>query len=392
MKIVYRDLVYKLILLSIIVYPINYTIGGLRLLDFIFFLMFFLSLKFVTVKKNNLLIVLPFFILLVLSIMMGDIFTDNALNYERIIFIYKYSYPFILIMILYNLNLTKNQLDKIFNFALFSYIVLVLWVYLYLYLKLHNMISGSFRPSFPFSNDFWISDAHLYSATLAVGLLFFSLFKNYSIKYKIPFVIISFGAIILTGSRSGLLVFIIGIFIYGIVNIKKFIVYLPIIIGTISVFMVLSNFIEIPHNYMLLVERASNFDVSNDASSMGRITKMLVGINDSSYILYLLGVGLMQSSYTWYDSLVGILMSHVGLLGFISFFFVLYVFRLNTINIPIKSHYKIIFTIVLYCYIIANFITEYFFISRSVFPIVIYLFILHYSIKSQYEESKIIRI
>jgi hypothetical protein len=378
----HQKIVFILLLLSIIVYPINYSIGGLRLLDVSFLLMFLFSLKFITIRKINLLYILPFFIVFTVSILIGNILSDNVINLTRLIFIYKYSFPFLLIMILYNLKLNKLQLKKLLNYTFLSYIFLVLWVYVYLYLVANGNIHGSFRPSYPLSNDYSVSDAHLYSSTLSVGLVFFVLFyryTNYSKALLLLFLPVSLGAVLLTGSKSGLAIIIISILAYSLLNIKKILSWTPLIFILLILAMAIF-YIEIPKNYISLLERATTFHI--DESTLSRIIKMFIGIKDAENAFFLVGAGILNSSLIWYDSLIGILMSHSGLLGFLSFFFILYVFWLNTMLINVKKNeIKNIFTIVLLGYILANFITEFFLLSRSVFPIIIYLFITYQYLK-----------
>jgi hypothetical protein len=379
----YKKIVFLFLLLSIIVYPINYSIGGLRLLDVSFLLMFIFSLKYIKVRKINLLYILPFVIVFTISILIGSILSDNVINLTRIIFIYKYSFPFLLVMILYNLNLNNLQLKKLLNYTFFSYIFLVLWVYVYLYLVANGNIHGSSRPSYPLSNDYRVSGAHLYSSTLSVGLVFFVLFykyTNYSKALLLLFLPVSLGAVLLTGSKSGLVVIIFSILFHSLLNIKKILSWTPSFF--ISLMLVMAIFyIGMPKSHMYLLERATTFNL-NDESYLSRITKMFTGIKDAENTFFLVGTGILTSSLTWYDSLIGILMSHSGALGFLSFFFILYYFWRNTMLINVKkSEIKNIFTILFFGYILANFITEFFLLSRSLFPVIIYLFITYQYLK-----------
>jgi hypothetical protein len=139
-------------------------------------------------------------------------------------------------------------------------------------------------------------------------------------------------------------------------------------------------------NLMFVVSRVVDLSFLDNIGHYSRVVKTLIGINDASIFHYLIGVGIFKSSLIWYDSLVGILFSHVGLIGFVVFIYLL--FRLMMAN---KSYldkntamYNYLFIAILVCYFIANLITEFFLISRSVFPIVLYLSILYHYQKLEY--------
>jgi hypothetical protein len=138
----------------------------------------------------------------------------------------------------------------------------------------------------------------------------------------------------------------------------------------------------------MLVERITSTEFSNDSSFLGRIKKFGIGLADSERVYFFIGTGVLHSSLVWYDSLAGSLMSHVGLLGCTIFFLILYKLRKNTVHSGQKDKKKAtMVTILLICYVVANLITEYFLVSRSVFPFLVYLFILHQYIKLENYDS-----
>jgi len=381
-----RKLSYILLLLSVVSYPINYSVGGLRLIDVLFFIALFVSMPFLTLKKNNLLLVLWFLIVFWMSILLGNLFIGNF-SVERIIFVYKYLYPFCLILIFYNLNLSSKQLIFLMKLMFFSHIALSVWVFIYIYLVSTGQIHGSFRVSFPFSNDYASSDAHLLSSVLAIGAVFFTMFfkKLYS-SQLIFFVLLVFSisAIVLTGSRTGLLIFIIGICLYSLSIDKKslsVVFWLLVSIG-MGLGLFVSSGVPIPDEIMILTDRIMGTDISTDSSFLGRIEKTGIGLSESGRMYFLLGVGVLHSELVWYDSLVGSLMSHVGLLGSMIFIALLFKFWRNTVYAAkTKTKSAKIVTIMLLCYVIANLITEYYLVSRSVFPFLVYLLILREYIK-----------
>ena len=208
-------------ILSIMAFPINYSWQSLRLLDIFSIVMFLIALPFVSIKKENLVIVSLFFVIFFFSILIGT-FSIVEFDSKRLIFIYKYLYPFLLVLVFYNLNLNRFQLKTLVKYMFFTHIFLVIWVYVYIYMVSVGQIHGSFRPSFPFSNDFLASDAHLYSSVLAIGTLFFTMYFKYINSSKFLFLILSLTAILLTASRTGILVYIIGMIMYLVFFKKNF--------------------------------------------------------------------------------------------------------------------------------------------------------------------------
>lgn len=380
-------------ILSIMTYPINYSWQNLRLLDIFSIVMFLIALPFVSIKKENLVIVSLFFVIFFFSILIGT-FSVVEFDSKRLIFIYKYLYPFLLVLVFYNLNLNRFQLKTVVKYMFFTHMFLVIWVYVYIYMVSVDQIHGSFRPSFPFSNDMMTSDAHLYSATLAIGLIFFTMYykyTRYSLVAFLIFLLFSLGSILLTGSRSGIIVFMLAMSIYMLLN-KKRIIYFILSIVSLPLFFLGVNYFEmsLPVEYFRGLDRILSTDIFNDSSFLSRISKSLIGINDSKEAYFLLGIGSLHSTLVWYDSLIGILMSHTGLLGSIVFFLVLNKFRknnnyLNSKNNEMKNNFLIILT----SYIFINLITEFFLVARSVFPLLVYLFILHQFMKL--EDFKLIK-
>ena len=336
MTISLRNFSFVLLLLSAIAYPINYSTVGIRILDILFFLSALVSLPFLTLKRNNLLLVLLFFLVFLISILCGFILVGDF-NSEKLIFLYKYFYPFALIFIFYNLNLDYTQLNTLLKCMLASHVALVVWTFVYNYLVSTGQLYGSFRPSFPFSNDFLRSDAHLYSSVLAIGTLFFTMFFKHMYSSKIAFlifVVLSVAAILLTGSRTGILVYLIGMTMFLILIEKRLLVIIFALIFLSSLTFLVINFsdIQIPDEYVRLIDRITSTDFSNDSSFLGRIHKLAIGLADSERAYFFIGTGVLHSSLVWYDSLAGSLMSHVGLLGCTIFFLMLYKLRKNTVH------------------------------------------------------------
>jgi hypothetical protein len=139
---------------------------------------------------------------------------------------------------------------------------------------------------------------------------------------------------------------------------------------------------------MFVFKRIVDFSFLDNISRYSRIIKMNIGIEDAAIFDYLIGVGIFKSSLIWYDSLIGILFSHIGLIGILVFIFILFRLALNNGEYLNKDtmKYNYLFMVVLVCYFIANLITEFFLISRSMFPVALYLSILYHYQKLAYNK------
>jgi len=397
-KISLNKICFFLICFGLISFPINYEIiSSFRLIDLIFFvlliLFFFLNPK---IDKLQLAIfsLVAFFYLI--SNLIGS-FDCHFFDFSKLGFIYKYLFIFIIPWVVVSVVKTKKQIRVINRILLINFVFLSSWTYIYIILLKNERIIGSFRPSFPFSNDYMASDAHLYSAYLGFFIVAYLCYfrKFFSHNGMIFITILTNGIVglILTGSRSG--VFIVGLFIfiyilYFILNTfslkslfveKKlfvyFVLFLFIILGLTMIFrQYLDVFLS---NYEKLFQRAFNFSLLDDQSSKGRIYKLVVGIEDSKYSGFLLGLG-MYSSLIWYDGLFSILLAHGGISFIFSIFLFYYLIIRKVVIHSVSQKDYLLFLLLAFIYLIANMITEYIFVSRNAFPILVMLSILYVSI------------
>jgi hypothetical protein len=94
----------------------------------------------------------------------------------RLVFLYKYLFIFVLPWVFVAVVRTDEQIKIINKLILINFILLSSWTYIYLILLSNGSISGSLRPSFPFSNDYGVTDAHLYSSYLGFFLVTYMLY------------------------------------------------------------------------------------------------------------------------------------------------------------------------------------------------------------------------
>lgn len=390
------DILFKLLIIAILLSPFNYNIYSIRPLDIVLMIFILFALPIIDIKSSNFKSVLLFFVIFTVSMAMGALFSTNDSSILRGLFLYKYLLPFLLIAVLYSIPFSSRQIDLLVKFLLFAYLFLVIWVFVavmdhILFAPRHLV---AFRPAFPFRDNPFHSDAHLYSVYLSIGLMFFiGIYDklNISTYYKIPFIIISATALLMTGSKVGILILLIGFILSLFIMKKKYIFYT---IGAVSFgFLFIYSLshisflnIEIVNHFIFLSKRTINYDILNHISEMSRVKKMFIGIDDASIFDYIIGIGIFKSTLGWYDSLIGSLMSHVGLIGITAFIYILIRLALNNqkyLDSNTKAYYYL-FIILLVCYFIANNVTEFYLVSRSVFPFILYLAILYHYMRLEY--------
>ena len=397
------DILFKLLMLAIILSPFNYNIYSIRPLDIVVIIFILLALPIIDVRSSNFKSVFLFFVVFSASIIMGSLFSTNETNIFKGIFIYKYLLPFLLIAVLYSMPFNAKQIDTMLKLLFYIYLFLVFWVFF-------DMIEHSFkqnaypqhRPAFPFRDNSIakLSDAHLYSTYLSIGLIFFmGIYNKLNISkyYKIPFVAVSLLALTLSGSKTGVLVLLVGLFLllFKINNLlfkinKKYILYAGV--GIISFYVslhTLTTLNVLSYNFMFVLNRIFDFSFLDNLSQYSRVVKMGKGIEDAAIFQYLIGTGIFKSSRIWFDSLIGALFSHIGLIGILVFLYLLFRLVLNNRKYLNRDtmKYNYLFIVILVCYFIANLITEFFLISRSVFPFVLYLAILYHYMRLEYTEN-----
>ena len=390
------DILFKLLIIAILLSPFNYNVYSIRPLDIVLVIFILFAIPIINIKSNNFKISSLFFVIFTASIVMGALFSTNETHILRGIFIYKYLLPFLLIAVLYSMPFSSKQIDQLLKLLFYVYLFLVFWVFAdmidYRFIEQRTYIAH--RPAFPFRDNSIekLSDAHLYSTYLSIGLIFFiGVYDKLNISnyYKIPFIIISLLALAITGSKTGVLVLLIGLFLLLLKTKKKYIVYAGS--GLVAFFALYYTFVKldiINIKYMFVFKRIVDFSFLDNISRYSRIIKMNIGIEDAAIFDYLIGVGIFKSSLIWYDSLIGILFSHIGLIGILVFIFILFRLALNNGEYLNKDtmKYNYLFMVVLVCYFIANLITEFFLISRSMFPVALYLSILYHYQKLAYNK------
>ena len=331
---------------------------------------------------NWLFILLTFFAINGASIALATIGGASG-DPESLIFVYKYFLIIILPMLM--LSLLKNSFRiKIFEImSLVSFVSLIIWSYYYVLAVEAGTIFGVSRVSFPGSDTFLRADAHLYSNYLAMSLLFYFLYLRHSFGHNFLFSILligfGFGAMVLTGSRNGILVFSLGILLWYFLTATSGRINISVRSGLrLSAFLICLAlgffflFEEMVDFFSSAAERAFLFQFSGDESSEARIVQLSIAIDDwlSSSVLF--GASILGASFRWYDTGLGILLVHFGLVGFI-FLSLLMFLAIKVLTRDLSSPLSRVSLVLLLVYCFSNLITEFALVTRSLLPVVAYI-------------------
>ena len=142
-----------------------------------------------------------------------------------LVFYYKYLLIFLIPWIFIDVVNSKKRIIMIVSILYYIFFTLIVWVYIYYILRLEGIIQGNPRVSYPFSN-YHMSDAHVYSSYLSFTFIAYQEYiKKMLVHTSIHSYIVSIlavGAILLTGSKTGLLIISIYFIIICIRFIKHF--------------------------------------------------------------------------------------------------------------------------------------------------------------------------
>ncbi len=372
------------LILCIISFPFGFQIApAIRLLDI--FIILFVLLSYYEIKAYGVyfysLIILLFVFLI--SSTLGFI-DQKDFKPEGVIFYYKYFIPFIFFSSISKFSISDEKLKRLVNFSFGIFSFLILWVFAYYAFKFSGAIVGHTRVSFPFS-DYESSDAHLYSVYIGLSIVFFTFF-HYQVKRNLIsklIYVLAIPALLATGSRSGLLLIIIFSSLYILLTYP----YLFILLGVISI-SIFSIFLSIfdkdmsktdPDSFLdliyPLIQRAINFDLSDDDSASTRVESLRISVDETMDTFHVFGNGFFYSKLGWYDGTFSNLLANGGILSLLVLFIILSIFTLEMYKRSrICKHYLLVcFTT---AFFLVNSITEYFLVTRGFFYFIIYYFLI----------------
>jgi hypothetical protein len=355
---------------------------GLKLNDLFFIASFLAALLFLHLNQK-LIIGLLITVALILISIARNIGSLQVEETDRLIFLYKYGLIFLVPIVAWACINSLWKIRIIERVLFGAFLFLIFWVYLYNYQVQEGIIVGLSRVSYPGSENFLISDSHLYGNYLAVSLLFYFLYYRVQAQHKyiltLVIVALAIGAIFLCGSRNSIVAITVGflfwifvgfynrgLFISQSYTISAFVVLLCFLVFYILFYDNVSDF-----NYAL-ISRALNFSLANDLSALGRVKKFHIALDEWYSTSILFGAGLLGSSVLWYDGAFPVILVHAGLLGVAAFglFSIQFFLRYGRFACDSRVRASLVFFLV---YLVTNFITEFALVTRSILPIALYI-------------------
>lgn len=362
-----NDLIFFLLIGGIIFLPINLDLFfSFRFTD-LFIMSATLTLSFHKISKSHYYLIL----ILIISSAISLISTELK-QLETIGMLYKISLPFILFNLLKRLD--SYKIRKLNTVLFYVSLFLSIWAITYPFLILNGIVHGNFRPSFPFS-DYNISGAHIYSNFLVFSMIAFLEIWFYNKRFSLLKLLISlifFTGILACGSRNGILILAIYFFLKLKPSryIKKHKLRIFFITTIAAIIIVQLSNIEIYGKLLEIFERLSsravNIDLS-DQSSSNRLVKLSIAIDEWSKNGYLFGKGLFSTNLIWYDGLIAHLIAYFGIFSIV---FLLLLFN----KILHLRKFNKLTSLIFLLYLISNFITEFYLVTRSIFPFLLILF------------------
>lgn len=379
-----RNIAFSFFCLAILLVPINYQISGIRPTDVFFYLSFFTILISGIITTSRFVIIS---IVLVLSILLISnfigIYHTNVYNEIGWLFIVKYINIYAYYIVTSNVLKEKEQFIIVNKIFIFIYKILIFWVFIYIILRNTGVIVGNFRPDFILTNDYNITGGHLYSAYLGffliVYIFYWRSFFLHNFLYSFFIITTGFSALMLTGSRGGVVILGLGVFISQIKQLffqKKYKVkrvILLFIIILITGYWQFGYKLDELYFYNLL-DRSIQFQLTHDTSSLIRVQKFETAISELEASGYIFGVGTVSAQYLFYDGIIAIILAHGGLsLLTIMVVTLFYIFS-SIYRSAMPLHNKILLYELVIFYLILNMITEYIFVTRNAFPVLIFIY------------------
>jgi len=395
---------FLLMLLLIITYPVNYRLlAGMRPVDVVLlvFAVWGMSQRCIRMTGAYFLL-LVFAMLMLLSTWFGILFIGIR-HPENFIFFYKYAVPFLCIWLVVSASISERQVCRLLQTLLLSLVFMVI----YEFCSLAKMVSASpelvakFRPNFPFTPPFgseggYLGDAHLLAAYLSTGLV--AVFLSHQLGllklrllFYYPLLLSVAVAMLLTGSRNGIVtsgavvsLFLLSVLMKGLlsenrplrVTKRSFRLYALVLLLICGMFFVSAECSQRMGKAERILDRAFSFDFSADASVLGRVRKLASAANLVLNGPILIGIGMQSSPRRFFDGALGALLVSAGLLGVFVYAAIPVLFlaglRTSAKRNGRNAEYVIAFFVTLN-YALANLITEFFLVSRSVIPFCILL-------------------
>jgi len=331
--------VIELLLIAVVVFfPVNYVLGaGLRPSDLVMLVLIFFCLPRVRAHLTvSFYLGLAFFALYGVSAVYG-LLVFGMVKDSNLMFLYKYAAAFLLFWVLMNVRLSPRGVHAISRILFLVYFALVAYTFLYVAMWWTGRLMGmNSRVSFPLSNQPDPSgggDAHLYAVVLStclVGYLFYPRAKTWRTRaFTAGVFVLTMAAIVLSGSRTGLLSIVLTCMIYAgrraytalvsarlRVRVASLLVALLIIAAAVGVFVRVRGLES--EALATLTSRAFSFDPQGDGSIQSRIIKTAYALETVFFGPIFIGIGMQSTEHTWFDVGYASILVTAGLLGLVS--------------------------------------------------------------------------
>ncbi len=398
-----KNISFIFISVLILTYPINVSLFAIRPVDVAVILFAAVGFKNFFSFKKRYLVYLIFWCCFGLSIFNG-IIRKGIVNYKHFIFVYKYILPFLLLILISRSEIKYTQIRKLLYLLLLSVLVLAIYEFVFLaYYKTDFVIENltlKYRPTFPFTKPFingkgYKGDAHVLSSFFSNAFLAIFLCRYYKIFIHdlkkttyIGLIMIVSLALIMTNSRNGVFTILVILSCWLIYKFfstdnknwlknKK-----GIAIVSISFLFIVLGIFVVYHISSMDMPRQSNitrtfyFNFKNEQSSMQRITNLfdvwkLVKNNG-----LILGIGMQSSSKRFFDGGISALLVSSGIMGLIAFMTSIMLFLVSLYKQAKENKRLNVFVVLLLVFLnysLACLITEFFLVSRSVVPVMLFI-------------------
>jgi len=390
--------------LLVATYAVNYPLFlGLRPVDIVLILFAAWGVLNNGIRSRALLIlIMTFGVLYFLSTLYG-VLRIGIIEPKNFAFIYKYSILFVCIWLVFSSEFHEQQVKFLLKFLFFSFLVIIAYEYLSLYRckSEYPELVHTFRPNFPFTDPFpsagggYLGDAHLFAAYISTGLLAIIFSRQYGLlRIGLPFysllLIVVFAGMLLTGSRNGIVTFSATVLLCGFLRLTKRIaarknlltikdaslqLVFVVLVGVAVLLVLYTKYGTQQNVAKRLLRRSVYFSLSEDQSYLGRVRKFTTAgdlVMDGPVII---GPGLQSTSRSFFDGAVPSILVAAGLGGVCVYVAIIVVslvilHKKATQNQRLKE-FQILFFVSLN-YFLANLITEFFLVSRSVIPFAVF--------------------
>lgn len=376
---------------------------GMRLVDFLIMVFVGRTLLFRRISlTSEFALVSSYYLILIAGLCYGIVALGVA-SPQNFIYAYKYSMPFLFFMALRSYDLSADQTTAFTRVLVATFAFLCVYVFIHILLVSLGLLAASIRVAFPFTSPnergYVHADAPLYSAFLSLGtmtLIFIHRLRLSGLRNGTFWVliIVSLGANLATGSRTGLVAAVVGLSVLGfdetvrrIRHISKrrgvrpatIVLLLVVVVLAVSAFVVLvQRTAQQRYGVQYLIERTLNFELANDQSANARLIKAEYAFGTVWDHLKFIGIGMPSTTHDWFDIGISAIFFTGGILGTVVFFTILAVFLAKMHRRAVVNDQRLAFRALAYAFLsygVSHVGAEYFLVTRSVVPFLLFIYL-----------------